>query len=239
MTYKYYNQNNYTNVPYPSASLPKATVKSGGCGVCCGAMIVSSMTDKIVDPKAMAAYAITKGARVPGGTDIISLAKAICEDYGFTFETTSDELVLLKHLSEGGMAVVNVGGNRNGYTGVFSNEGHFIVAAECAGNKVTILDPGYYVGKFNLAGRKGKVSINGNYCYCDISVLAADTSNRHPAYTLFTKRKEVDSVPAWMQKIMDDAKAAGLYMGDHKPDDTATKWFVLAVALNLLKAVKK
>lgn len=191
MILRYYNQNNYGHVPYPSPTLPSATVKSGGCGVCCGAMIVSSMTDKIVDPVAMAAYAIAKGARVAGGTDMNVLAKAICADYGLVFSTTNDEAALLKHLAAGGMAVVNVGGNRTGWTGVFSSEGHFIVAAGCNGNTVTIMDPGYYAGKFNLAGRKGKVTVSGNFCYCDISVLASDTANRNPAYYLFSTVKEV------------------------------------------------
>lgn len=45
----------------------------------------------------------------------------------------------------------------------------------------------------------------------------------------------------WKEKLMQDAGKAGLIdlkMGGHKPDETATKWFVLAVAMNLLKAVK-
>lgn len=188
----YYNQNNYRNVPYPSPTLPNATVKSGGCGVCCGAMIVSSMSPTAVDPVAMAAYAIQKGARVNGGTDMIRLAKAICADYGLAFSTTNDEATLLKHLAAGGMAVVNVGGNRNGHIGVFSDGGHYIVAAGCNGNTVTIMDPAYYAGKFNLTGRKGKVTVNGNFCYCDISVLSMDTANRNPAYYLFSKVKGVD-----------------------------------------------
>lgn len=186
----YYNQNNYASVPYPSSSLTSATVKSGGCGVCCGAMIVSSMADTIVDPKAMAAYSIAKGARVSGGTDMTTLAKAICADYALAYETTSDESKLLQHLSSGGMAVCNVGGDRSGYVGVFSDGGHFIVAAGVNGNTITIMDPGYYTGKFNKTGRSGKVTVSGNYYYCDISVLATDTSNRNPAYTLFSKRKE-------------------------------------------------
>ena len=44
----------------------------------------------------------------------------------------------------------------------------------------------------------------------------------------------------WKEKLMQDADKAGLIdlkMGGHKPDETATKWFVLAVALNLLKAI--
>ena len=42
----------------------------------------------------------------------------------------------------------------------------------------------------------------------------------------------------WKEKIIDDVLKAGLITERHNPDDTATKWFVLAVALNLLKIVK-
>jgi hypothetical protein len=237
MTYKYFNQNNYPNVLYPSPSLPSATVKTGGCGVVCGAMIVSNLTNKTVDPKAMAAYAMKKGARVNGGTEMTILAKALCTDYPLNFSTTNDENALIAHLKEGGMAIANVGGNRSGYVGVFSDGGHYIVAAGLTGDgRVIVLDPGLYNGKFNKKGRKGKVDVRGNECLCDMSVLAQDTANRSPAYWLFERK--VEEVPEWMKKIIDDALAVGLITERHNPTEPATKWFVLAIALNLLKIVK-
>ncbi len=217
MGFIYYNQNDYPNVPYPSPTLPDATVKSGGCGVCCAAMVVSSMGSETVDPKAMAAYAIAKGARVSGGTDMNALAKAACIDYGLVYEITSDENKLLKHLQSGGMAIANVGGDRQGYTGVFSNSGHYIVAAACSGDVVQIMDPGYYKGKFSTAGRKDKVTVDGNYCYCNITVLASDTANRSPAYWLFTKEE------------------AKVEKKDNIPDDYAKEAVEWAVKTGLLK----
>lgn len=190
--YKYYNQNNYPNVPYPSPTLSNATVKSGGCGAVCGAMIVSNLTDKIVDPIYMAQYAIKKGARVSGGTDLNILSKAICLDYGLIYKTTNNESILLDHLKNNGMAIANVGGNRSGYIGVFSDGGHFITCAGLSNDgKVIVLDPGYYVGKFNKTGRVGKIKVNGNECICDISVLAKDTENRSPAYWLFDNKNKI------------------------------------------------
>lgn len=233
----YFNQNNYGGVKYPAPGYPNATVKSGGCGPTCAAMIVSNLTGQVVDPKAMAAFAIQHGARVSGGTDMDKLAKAICEHYGLQFKTTSDENTLLAHLKAGGMAIANVGGNRGNYTGVFSDGGHYVVAAGVASDgRIVILDPGYYAGKFNKAGRKGKVTVQGNNCLCDISVLGQDTSNRNPAYWLFERK--VEEVPEWMKKIMEDAKSIGLITGEHNPLENATKWFVLGVCLNLYKAIK-
>ena len=237
MAFKYYNQNNYSNVPYPSSALPNATVKSGGCGVVCASMIVSNLTDHVVDPRAMASYAQRTGARVVGGTDMNRLAKALCVDYPLNFRATNDENALLSHLQSGGMAVANVGGNRSGYTGVFSDGGHYIVVAGRASDgRVIVLDPGLYPGKFNKWGRKGKVAVRGNECLCDMSVLAKDTSNRSPAYWLF--EREVEEVPEWMKKIIDDALAVGLITERHNPNEPATKWFVLAIALNTIKLLR-
>lgn len=42
----------------------------------------------------------------------------------------------------------------------------------------------------------------------------------------------------WKEQIITEAMEAGLITERHKPDEMATKWFVLAVALNLLKALK-
>jgi len=44
---------------------------------------------------------------------------------------------------------------------------------------------------------------------------------------------------SWKLKIIGDAKTAGLITEDHDPDETAPKWFILAVALNTLKVVKR
>ncbi len=237
MTFKYFNQNNYANVPYPSPQLPKATVKSGGCGAVCASMIVSNLTHQTVDPRAMAAYAIRKGARVTGGTDMNTLAKALRQDYGLPFTTTNNESVLLDHLRGGGMAVTNVGGNRTGYKGVFSDGGHYIVVAGLESDgRLIVLDPGLYPGKFNLSGRVGKVKVVGNYCITDINVLGKDTENRSPAYWLFERK--VEEVPEWMKKIIDDALAAGLITERHNPMEPVQKWFVLAIALNMLKVLR-
>ena len=46
----YYNQadSRWANHPYPSRELPKATIKSGGCGPTCAAMVVSSFKETII-----------------------------------------------------------------------------------------------------------------------------------------------------------------------------------------------
>ena len=39
----------------------------------------------------------------------------------------------------------------------------------------------------------------------------------------------------WKKQIIDDAIKAGIITESHNPDDVATKWFVLAVILNMMK----
>lgn len=46
------------------------------------------------------------------------------------------------------------------------------------------------------------------------------------------------TMPMWKKNIIKDAINAGLINEKHNPDDAATKWFVLAVCLNLLKVLK-
>ncbi|GEM_PF-107065 len=182
----YYNQNNYTSVPYPSSAYPDATVKSGGCGVCCASMVVEELTGKKWPPNQSAAYSIAVGARVSGGTDMKRLAACISKDFGLCHQTTSNIDILMEHLSKG-MAIVNVGGNRAGYVGLFSDSGHFITAAGMKAGKMVIHDPGYYGGKFSKAGRAGKVAISGNEIYVDPALLDKDAENRSPKYYLFYK----------------------------------------------------
>lgn len=51
---------------------------------------------------------------------------------------------------------------------------------------------------------------------------------------------KVSEIPAWKLQVMKDAEKAGIIMPNvHKPEETPDKAFVLAVALNLLKIVKK
>jgi N-acetyl-anhydromuramyl-L-alanine amidase AmpD len=59
-----------------------------------------------------------------------------------------------------------------------------------------------------------------------------------PWVKLWDMLKGGEEVPEWMKKIIDDALAAGLITERHNPTEPATKWFVLAIALNLLKIVK-
>jgi hypothetical protein len=179
----YYNQLKYASVPYPAPGYEKATVKSSGCGPTSLAMIVEGLTGESFPPPDAAAFAIACGARVSGGTNMGKLSQAGAEKFGLTLSRTSDEASLIAALKGGSWAIANVGGNRDGYTGLFSNGGHYVVCRGlCADGRIIVWDPGYYSGKFNVAGRKGKVEVCGNDCYVSAENLALDAANRNPRY---------------------------------------------------------
>ena len=70
-------------------------------------------------------------------------------------------------------------------------------------------------------------------------VMATACPGRNFPWVELKKRLEGEQVAEpWKEKIINDALQAGLITEWHNPDDTATKWFVLAVCLNLLQKVR-
>lgn len=60
-----------------------------------------------------------------------------------------------------------------------------------------------------------------------------------PWTRLFEDLKGVSQVAEqWKQDIIAEAKQEGLITSDHDPDEKATKWFVLAIALGVLKKLR-
>lgn len=185
-----YNQRDYPHVPYPARGYEKATVATSGCGVCCASMIVENMTDKKLPPDQCAQYAIKAGARVSGGTDMRLLGSCIARDYGLAMETGNNTATMIEALKRGAYAVVNVGGDRTGHVGLFSDSGHYILAVGLAADgRVQVLDPNYYTGKFDKVGRKGKVTVQGNICLVSQSDLASDTTVTSTKYYLFSRER--------------------------------------------------
>ena len=188
---KYYNQNNYAHIPYPSQQLPNATVKSGGCGLCCSSNVLSFFGADY-PPEVLAPIFIQKGARVNGGTNMFIAANIVSELCGCEFETTSDENKLIECLKDGGIVIANVDGDI-GEKGIFSNQGHFInILSYNSDDTLNVFDVAYYKGKFSSAYRSQYVKEStdqyGNPIQiCSKEVLDIDTKHRTPNYYLFRK----------------------------------------------------
>ena len=178
-----YNQRDYAHVPYPAPGYPDATVKSGGCGPTCMAMIVETLLGVGFDPTLAAAFAMTCGARVAGGTDMKILSAAICKAYPLMYTTSNSVMLALDTLLAGGMVIANCGGDDPAVEGdgVFSDGGHYICLFGDA-----ILDPGLYAGKYDRTGRE-KVKVHDGMVYASLLTVDGDTRSRSPRYYCFSR----------------------------------------------------
>ena len=175
------NQNDYAHVPYPARGYEKATVKSGGCGVCAAVMAVQVLTGLRGSVMSMADYAIGCGARVSGGTDMRTLTRRLGLTYGLTVRTTDSVRELEAHLKAGGCAVCNVAGR-----GMFSTGGHYMTVFGEAAGKLVIGDPGLYPGKYSSARRRA-VTVCGELLLARPEVLDDDCVGRSPRFYLLDK----------------------------------------------------
>ncbi len=196
---KYINQNDYPDKPYltriklegiEKEKGTKTTVKSSGCGLCCAIMVVDRLVpncDFSLDDAIELSY--KSGSNFYIGTRYNTFGPALAEKFDLIYEPTSDIKKLKEWLSSGGVAVANVGGDREGYIGVFSHTGHYIMVNNLENdNRVAILDPGYKEGKYEEEGREGKVEIKqGIIAVCDISILQKDAENRTPSFHMFKR----------------------------------------------------
>lgn len=184
MAFEYYNQYSYKDVSYWSAAHPSATIATAGCGVCCACMVLSVFGQKVTPPE-MAKTAQKIGARVNTGTDMNILSNYIKTQYGVNLAKTDDASKLRAALKAGKIAICNVGGDRTGYKGVFSNGGHFIVAYGWKDGPI-IYDPGFYQNKYDSAYRSARVTVGANnQLFCSLDTLSNDCANRQPRYYVF------------------------------------------------------
>ena len=159
----YYSQtdNRWKNHPYPSQSLPKATISSGGCGVCTCAMIIS-MLKEIVTPPTIADMFVKDGIRVNGGTSNKAY-QYIADKYGLKTHRTTDYNELKECLQRGCIAAVGCG------NGLFTNGAHIICIAGIEGDNLIIHDSYLYANKFNVLGRNNRATIRGTEVVCSIN----------------------------------------------------------------------
>lgn len=181
----YYNQADprWANHPYPSQELPGATIKSGGCGVTCAAMVVSS-SKEIVRPDTMGDIAIKNGFRPNGGT-AWELFPYVAKRWCLETKDVRSSYEALQACKDGYFVVILVG------AGLWTTGGHYILAVGARGDQIEIFDPYLYAGKFNRYGRQGKVSVEGNSCFVQI-----DTFKQYSEAHAFFAYKISSNTPA-------------------------------------------
>lgn len=184
----FYCQLDYASSPYPSPSNPKGTIADNGCGPCCAAMVAENMLGVRFSPEEACKMAIDCGAREKPGTDLYRFSPVFAAHFGMQVTCTEDaEEVRAFLAAKRGLVIANTYGDRpeDGWIGVFSDSGHYIVLAGLEGNTVRVWDPMYRPGRFDKPGRAGKVRMEGNEAFADFDVIREDCYHR--PFFLFEK----------------------------------------------------
>ncbi len=195
---KYLNQLEYEQVPYPTDTdhpdsdfCTAGTVKRAGCGLCAVCMVVDHLTlETGFGLEECRLFSMEIGANHGVGTDMKILAPAVAERFDLDLDTTDDPEELAACLQAGGAAVIHVGGDREGHTGIFSRGGHYMAAVGVRNGMFCILDPSWTEEKYLQGHNRDRVRQSGVWLYADGQTLQEDTANRSPGYYLFTRRSD-------------------------------------------------
>lgn len=196
----YLNQLDYEELPYPtdvehpdSEFAVHGNVRRAGCGLCAVCMVVDRLCLSPFSLEECRDLAVSAGANREIGTDMKILAPAAAERFGLTLRMTDDTEELAQCLRSGGAAVINTGGDRDGYIGTFSSGGHYITAISEDRGEFCLLDPSWTEDKYQSEPRRGRVRQQGKLLYAPAEVLRQDTANRSPAYYLFCRKDDIQS----------------------------------------------
>lgn len=191
---KFLNQLDYPSLPYPTdishpgSPLIQASVREAGCGLCCLAMAVDRLTDKSISLKRLVSLSVRHKANLLPGTDMEILGPVVASQFNLGYSTTESVHTAIRCLKRGGCVIANVGGDREGYTGVFAHEGHFILLIASADNQICVLDPALRPGRYDEPGRKDKVLLDEPFAWCSPELLTRETDNRSPGFYLFFRK---------------------------------------------------
>lgn len=183
----YINQLDYSHVSYPTTLEPEGelrkpypSVAKAGCGLCCVCMTVEALTGERLTVEDCIRLSIEAGAN-RFGTDMGLLGRAVSGRYGLSM-TVSDEIGdVEKCLEEGGCVIFNAGKEH----GLFSDGGHFLLAAQLENGRIWILDPSDTKEKYSKPEKKSRVKRVEDFILAAPEEVEAECGNRHPAYFLF------------------------------------------------------
>ena len=164
----YYNQldSRWKNHPYPaSGGYENKTCGTSGCGTTCGAMIVSSCREYI-NPAQMCDISRENGYRVPGGTSD-GLFSYISKRWNIEMKILHSSFEAHQACKNGWFVAIACA------KGLWTTDGHFILAVGANGTEIEIYDPYLYAGKFNSYGRQGKVRLEGTSAWVEINTFKA------------------------------------------------------------------
>ena len=165
-------------------------VKTSGCGLCSLCMVVDHLTTKSLGLEECVRLSEENGANRKIGTSMKVLGPVVADLYGLTMAHSDSLDEVDATLRRGGRVIVNVGGDREGYIGLFSYSGHYIVliSVDDDGN-YCVLDPAFSEGRYDSEGRKGRIiRQDGYFVYARREDIISDTANRKKPFFLFERK---------------------------------------------------
>lgn len=131
----YYNQGDerFRDKPYGTDN-----IGGYGCGPTAMAMVISSLTNRTVDPVEMANWSCDNGYWAPGGGSYHSLIPSAAKEFGLQAEgcPAKEPQKIVDAMSSGKLVIAIMG------KGHFTSSGHFIVLrGVTAGGKILVADP--------------------------------------------------------------------------------------------------
>jgi hypothetical protein len=159
----YYSQldNRWRYNMYSSVGDSSQTIGTSGCGPTSSAMVVSSIKGNIT-PDSMANLYTQYGYRSANqGTywsafkwtaDIFNIGYSECYKLDDAVAKLKDNHYIIASCNQG----------------LFTYGGHFIVLTGVEGDYIKVYDPYLYNGKFDVASRRGKATVQGNTVYVSI-----------------------------------------------------------------------
>ena len=166
------------------------TMKSSGCGLCAGVMMVDRLLpfyEFSLEDAIQLSY--DSDANRVVGTSYIRLGPALAEKFNLRYQMSDKLEDLLNCVRTGGCAVVLVGRGKydNGERGLFTKGGHYMtVISQEPDGRLAILDPAYEPTRYSDPKWEGLVEVKHDYVVlCDPQILHGETEGKTGPYYLF------------------------------------------------------
>lgn len=166
------------------------TVKSSGCGLCAGIMMLDRLLPHYefsLEDAIQLSYDSESNKVV--GTSYLHYGPALAEKFHLRYQMSDKIEDLQNCVRTGGAAVVLVGRGKydNGESGLFTKGGHYMtVISEESDGRLAILDPSFTPEKYETETAKSLVEVtHGVVVLCDPQILHGETEGKTGPYYLF------------------------------------------------------
>ena len=166
------------------------TMKSSGCGLCAGVMMVDRLLpfyEFSLEDAIQLSY--DSDANRVVGTSYVRFGPALAEKFNLHYQMSDKLDDLLNCVRTGGCAVVLVGRGKydNGERGLFTKGGHYMtVISQEPDGRLAILDPAFEPTRYSDPKWEGLVEVKHDYVVlCDPQILHGETEGKTGPYYLF------------------------------------------------------